>query len=480
MSALVELLAVSSILVAGAFILWGCGARGYGVLPWGFAAGVSLTVFVGFLQAATPLPGSPILTIAVVVAGPAWWWTVRLRQGMATPLPVAGTIGVAVATMGIVAFHRILVTYAYHVDTMEYLSVSALLADNHYSDAVTSDEIDKRLLAVSVLHAPARLTGDYYLASITPLIAMATLGIMVWLVVIQAAPIVGRWRAWSLAILGALALVTMNRFMFHAVYLNGHLLTAFGVLVTAGAAWLLVSRSEALGSAPLALAVAGAALLVFTRAEGPFLAAAALLPLAASRRVDRSTAAVAVGGFGLTMTAWYSFATVVKLGLGVSVGPSLVMVGAGAAFVVLALVVWRTTASTWMRYLPAAYEMGMVGVLLGLTVRDPGLLARSVWAAYVLGFSWVGTWGVVLVPLLALVAVAAFAGFGGPWTALRAPVTMFLPVAFVLAYARGSSYRLSDADSLNRMFIEVAPLAITYVLVVSIGSRDHRETTVSL
>ena len=241
--ALVELAAVASMLVGGMFLLWSFGAKGWGVAPWGLATGAFLTIAVGFAQAATPLSGSPIVTMSVVVLGPvAWWWREMVR-GRATPVAwvVSGTASAFVA--GSVAFHRALHTFAYHVDSMEYLGVGALLVHNNYAAAVIPDQMDKRFLAVPLLHAPAHLASEYYLASVTPLLACAVVGIVGWLVLTRARTIVGDRGAWWLAALGMVALATMNRFDFHAIYLNGHLFTALGLLAAGGSCWLVASGS---------------------------------------------------------------------------------------------------------------------------------------------------------------------------------------------------------------------------------------------
>ena len=77
-----------------------------------------------------------------------------------------------------------------------------------------------------------------------------------------------------------------------------------------------------------------------------------------------------------------------------------------------------------------------------------------------------GRWGASLVILGALVVVA-LAVSRGKTAALRFPVTTFAPVALLLAYLRDEgAYRVGQYDSLNRMFIQVVPLAVLYVVAV--------------
>jgi membrane protein implicated in regulation of membrane protease activity len=43
-------------------------------------------------------------------------------------------------------------------------------------------------------------------------------------------------------------------------------------------------------------------------------------------------------------------------------------------------------------------------------------------------------------------------------------VTTFLPLVFLLAFLRDGAYRVGATDSLNRMWIQIIPLAVLYVM----------------
>ena len=471
--ALVELAAVASMLVGGMFLLWSFGAKGWGVAPWGFATGAFLTIAVGFVQAATPLTGSPIVTMSVVAFGPVAWWWREMARGRATPVSwvVSGTASAVVG--GSVALHRGLHTFAYHVDSMEYLGVGALLVHNNYAAAVIPDQMDKRFLAVPLLHASAHLAGEYYLASVTPLLACAVVGIVGWLVLTRARPIVGDRGAWWLAALGMVALATMNRFDFHAIYLNGHLFTALGVLAAAGSCWLVASGSSSLGRAPAAVAVLAIIALVLTRAEGTFLALAAVLPVVATSSVGRRVRALLLGTVGLSTALWYGFTAAIKISRDYPLGPSGPMLVAGLAMVAAAVVVANGRwAGTWRRS-PFFYEGGIAAIVLLLAYVKPSILTISIDALYNNAYGWFSSWGAAFEIVTMLVIAAVFVSRGQGLGSIRAPVTIFLPLAMFLAYARGSGYRTADADSLNRMLVEVVPLAIVYVLMSAVENRSE-------
>jgi hypothetical protein len=472
----VELVASFSMLIGGMLLLWSVGAKGWGVAPWGFAAGTFVTVGVGFVQVATPLSGSPLLTMCVVVLAPLAAWVVARRQGRATrvpPLLTSVSLGVTAAT---VAVHHLLHTFAFHVDSLEYLGLSRLLVDNRYALAAIPDQIDKRYVAVSVLHAPAQSTGDYALLGITPLIAIAVMAIVAWMVYFGVHPYLGRRGALVVASIGVAALVTMNRFDFHAVYINGHLFLGLALLVTAGASWLLATGSEALGRAPAVIIALGVIALVLTRAEGVFLALAAIAPVIAASSIARATRAILLGTLGVSTTAWFAFASGIKGSRGYPMGTSGVMVAVGIAICVAAAVVAIGRLALLESKVPIAYEMGMLGIMLGMACVEPRILVGSLHATYYNAFGWRSVWGFCLTLLLVLMPIAMYAARGARLSALRMPLTMFFPIAVLLAYGRGSPYRVAAADSLNRMLIEVVPLTVAFVLIAAASPQTNERT----
>ncbi|MBN2177395.1 MAG: hypothetical protein JW722_07040 [Demequinaceae bacterium] len=470
---IVELAAIASMLVGGACLMASLGMKGWGLALWGFAVGVFLTIAVGFVQVATPLPGSPLLTMAVVGGGPLAWWGWKRRSSPVFSIPIVGSAVVTVLATVIVTVNRGLNTYTYHSDSLEYLGLGALLADDHYTEAVTGSELDKRLVGVSLLHAPARLAGEYYLAGVTPLIATAVLGIVAWIVSTRAIPVMGRGGAAAVASLGVLALASMNRFVFHAVYLNGHLLTALGVLALAGACWMMMTGSTALGRAPGVVAGLAAVALVLTRPEGPFLALAAIVPVVASGKGPGRAAALLVGTLGAGMAAWYGFAATAKALRGLPQGFSPMMALAGLLLGVAAFAVSHEWGRILTSRLVIVYEVGLLVVLAAFILRDSAIFTDSVRAIYANDFGPYSWWGSAVGVLAFLVVLSVVSGQGRGLAAFRLPVTTFIPLGLILAYARGTAFRPFDADSFNRMLIEIVPLAVAYVLMTAMGSRTR-------
>ena len=99
-------------------------------------------------------------------------------------------------------------------------------------------------------------------------------------------------------------------------------------------------------------------------------------------------------------------------------------------------------------------------------VWEPDVLLKSLYATIQNGLYGTGRWGYSLVILALLVLICAVAVRGGELIFLRFPVIGFVPLEFLLAYFREIPYRASPADSLNRMWIHIGPLAILFVVAV--------------
>jgi len=109
--------------------------------------------------------------------------------------------------------------------------------------------------------------------------------------------------------------------------------------------------------------------------------------------------------------------------------------------------------------------------LLVAASREPRTLVASVYHTGRNLIAGEGRWGLSLV-LLGIMAFAALLLFRAPHQIfLRFPLTTFVPLALLLAYLRSGPYRSGYADSLNRMWMHVVPLAVLYVLVAAAHGR---------
>jgi hypothetical protein len=462
---IVELLSVAAIFVGGCLLVRTAGLRGWGVLPFGLVAGVFLMCAVGLVQVTTALPTSPLLTLILTCGLPLAWWLVRLGQGHDVRIPVVYAVVTLATLAGTVVVFRAANLVKWHIDSFTYLTGGALLADGTHHIGVSPTHLTKRLIGLPVIHAPAQLAGETYLRSITPLLAAATLGILVWLFQRGLRDRLDRTMLLGFAGLAVLVLLTNNRFVFSAFYINGHLLTGIELLVIAGCGWLLLSRDHPALRLLQLLAIPA---LVVTRPEGSVLAVLALLPTLLAAQVRMRHRVLACVTLAAATLLWNAYMVWVFADRGEEISRAIygdLAVGV-AALVAIAALPWvdrlrRPAVLLWTA------ELGLWLVLAGFAARRPEILDESVRATVRNVVYPSSIWGSSLVVLGLLVLVAIAVGGADRLTAaLRFPVTTFLPFAFLLAYLREEgAYRVGATDSLNRMFMHIVPLAVLYVVV---------------
>lgn len=461
---IVELVSVVAVFAGGCLTVRLAGLAGWPILPLGLVAGVCLQLTIGLVQVVTPLPTTPALTLALTAGGPAGWWLVRWRHGHEVTLPVRYAVLSLVTLAAVVAAVRPANLVKWHIDSLKYVMTGALLADGTYYRAEPTNDVVTRLIGLPLLHAPARLAGEDYLRSIMLLLAVATVAMLVWFFRQGAREHLDDRQLPLFAGLGALLLVTGNRFVSSAFYVNGHLLVALLLLTIAGCGWLLASGK---GEPALRLSqVLAIPALVVTRPEGAVLAGLALLPTLVSARVPVRHRAAALAVLGATIVVWQGFVVWLHAHRGVEPPLSVAgMLGLGGLVLASAGLVWRRGVPERIRWLVVA-ETGLWLALATFTVREPDVLVDSLRATIQNVVFGTGRWGATLVVLAGLVAGALlFTRFPGQ-ASLRFPVTTFLPLGFLLAFLREEgAYRANYTDSLSRMFMHVVPLAVLYVTV---------------
>lgn len=473
---IVELIAVFAILGGGSALVRLLGLRGWGVPVVGFTVGLALYIAVGTVQAMTPLSSSPVWTMALTGALPILIWTVARLKGRDVSVAVLPALTVSAGVVAVVLAFRSFNLLNWSYDSFRYVASGLLLTGDHF-DSASTGLVPKRLLSVPLIHAPADLDGEFYLRSITPLIALAVLGMIAWIAWTGLKRTVDRQTLWVAIAVGLLLVVSVNRFTFHAFYLNGHLLFALLLLALAGASWLLaVDAPVDTRVLHVVIALAIPALIV-TRAEAAMVIGPALLPLLLDERISLRTRSLFLAVLGSSVFAWQAFVITAYLRDGLSVplsayGPILIGV---AALGVIPLLRWKLLTTQHVRVLWIA-EGALWAMLLVLFLRHSQLLIDSAKATAVNVGSGVGGWGVSLM-VLAVLAVAAIAFLAVPGQArLRFAITTFLPLVFLFAYFRDKAYRIGDGDSLNRMWIEILPIVVLY-LVIAVSAGRRRATT---
>lgn len=461
-----ELLSVLSILLGGCLLLRAGGIRGWGLIPLGFIAGTAAFVTIGLLQVVTVLPTTPVLTLVLVVVLPAMWWLYRHVQGHDVFVAPGQAVHTVLTVVLLVIVLRGANLVSWHVDSFRYVMTGALLADGNYRELVSENLLTKRLLSVPILHTPATLADEYYLRSLVPLLALAIMGALAWLYWNGVRDRVGPVTLIGIGALGVALLVTNNRFVFHAFYINGHLFFAALLLAIVGCAWLLATNRTLPEPGLLTLLLVSIPALVVTRPEASIVAGVALLPFVVSARIAVAHRIAALAVLGGSVALWHGLIVVIQLTGGSSL-PFSAVGGLTLGVVILLLIpvmLWRTLPRFGGLILVTA-EMLLWLALIALAVRDPANLRTSLRATAENVLLGAGSWGLSLVALAVLGAGVFVLLKAQEQIFLRYPLTTFVPLAFLFAYLRDSPYRVGDGDSLNRMLIQVVPLATLYVIV---------------
>jgi hypothetical protein len=459
---------------AGAAILpqaWSARRRVAAAVP----VGLALVSTVELVLLATGLPiAYPVvaLLVAVVLAATV---AVRTRSLHSTDARwaamLAGTIVVVVAITAAVPIVNVT------ADSFRYATVAGLLTMGGSAAGGSGFLFLSRSLALGTVHGLADPAVGY-LRAVGPIVAISTVvlvGDMVRAGVQSLHPSVAR-----LAEVGAvLALATNHWFLFHALYLNGHLLFA---------AWLLLIMMVTLdvvrdpdGEHRLALCATSvlAVALTVLRPEGALVVGLALAPVALDRAVPRRWRATLLAVTGIGVVLWH---TAVLLPLFGDDTRSLVellgMSALGVALLgapVLLPVLDRFRGRRPLVWLHAA----LWGVVLLGAVRSPGIM-RSSTIATIRNVTSDGLWGVSFWMLAGLIAAVLLTRQVPDQRVWVFPLVTFLPLSLVLGFVRGGGYRIGAGDSLNRMLVHVLPLAVVTVGLAAGGRAVERRRGTSL
>lgn len=463
-----EILTLWAYALGGALVAYLLGMRSWRAYPFGLIVGLGLAMLVTLVQVAAHLPTTPWVPISVVGGGSvACWALARLRGSVPAPA-VRWVLPAMLAIPAFIAIVRATRQVTWHVDSLVYLKVAALLAHNHYQESTDDYLLTKRLIGVATLHAPASISGDWYLPTITPLIALATLAIVSAVAYSAAAPNFTRLQALGTAGLAIGCLLASSRFWYHALYLNGHLLAGVAALAAAVAAWHLWNDPQQSRAAWLAVIAMAMAVMVLTRPEGFLFGVLVIVPMILYPGVPVAAGRIALLSLGATSLVWHGYVVATIVSTAGEVGMEVV----GGIGVGVMACVFAAFPRLWPpRDVKAlgAIEASAWVVLAGLAILNAKILSESLRSGYrniVLGK---GGWGLGFTAIaLAVVAVAILYRAAGS-ALLRFAVTMFVPFVLTLAVLRGHAYRIGEGDSLNRMAIQVVPLALAFIAVV-IGS----------
>ena len=201
----------------------------------------------------------------------------------------------------------------------------------------------------------------------------------------------------------------------------------------------------------------------------------AILPLIVDPNFSRRQKSILMATLGCSIIIWQGFVAAVYRAEGTAVPFSaiaLLIVGI-AVLGAIPVVRWKLFARRGSLLLNCA-EGALWLALVVLFVREPAVLIESLSATVQNVVRGEGSWGGSLVVILSVTTVAVALVVVPGQSRVRFALTTFLPFVFLLPYFRGSSYRVGDGDSLNRMWFQIIPIAIFYLIVaVGIGTSRY-------
>jgi hypothetical protein len=466
-----ELIFVLSILFVGCALILITGLKGWPLLGVGFAAGIAVYIIVGTIQVITALPTTPVLTTGInftVLVACCICYYISGRNISIKSIPAF--IYLFIFIVASVLLSKVL---SVTPDSFEYIAIGSLIESGNFSEA-SSSLLLTRLIAIPLIHAPANLIGNFYLRSITPLLAFSTLICLGWLSYEGFKNFSNDLRiSYLFSSVAVFLLLTNNRFVFNAFYINGHMLTALYVLLLIGCGWLMIRNADVPVQTLMTLIILSIPVLIVSRPEASLFVTISLIPILISQQVSWVKRALILVVLGISILAWYGFLWIKFSGEGEAVPLSVIaMSGLGlAALMTTPILSWRRI-DRLLRYSTVASESGLWLVLLVLAYRNPLPLRISISATIENVILDAGGWGVSLV-LIGFIGIAVLIVTKLPdRLILRFPLTTFIPLSFILAYLREGAYRVGHGDSLNRMFLHILPLAVLFI-VLSAASQ-HR------
>ena len=467
---IVEATVVLVWIVAGALLLARTGFRGWSFAALSMVVGCSLYLVLGAVQLMVGLPSPPVLTLlaTLTVAGLGYLAPSERPRAALRPGPA---LAVVVVTVGLVGLFREARLVRYHWDSVQYLTSAGLIAEGA-PDRISNYLFEARTLAVPLLHAPAGLNDELYLRSVTPILALATLAILGWLVREGLGRDVHPREGIAFAIASVLLVASIQRFQFNAFYVNGHLLTALLVMLIAGTGWLSLREAE---TPPAALAMVqflAAPVLVISRPEGSLMLALLVLPQIVQASLPRWQRAGLSAVSGLAIAVWHGFLLMQFLQRDEQEAWLYLMIVFGLAIAscaALLIVIERIP-----RIAILGSESALWLVLVVLAVREPSILVDSIIATARNALLNEAYWGASLAILGILALGLLVATKSASAEVLRYPLTTFVPLVMLLAYVRGGPYRVNPADSLTRMLLHIVPLAVLYLASGAVAAWRQR------
>lgn len=461
----VELFTIFSILIGGCLLVRTGGINNWALPALGFILGIAFMIILGNVQVITKQPTSPLATLSLNMLIPMGLWAWYFRNGIAASFRILPAFlflsGAAIAVSILHTSSLLNLT----PDSYRYAQIGSLFESDKIAFAQPYLLLN-RMLAVPLMHAPANLTGNFYLSSITPLLALATVASLTWFCQKGLKDKkFNHWISFALPPVAALLLVTNQFFVYNAFYVNGHMLYAAFLLLICGSSWLYARNADVSKNALNLILFFSIPALVLTRPEAALHASLALMPVLASNKFHLRQRAFLLAALSFSIFIWNGFLLLKFLFADQS--PPLAVTGMlcfGAALFIAVPFLFSSLFDRISGHILPLTEIALWVLLLVATMIDPEMFSISVFATIENIIMGKGLWGYSLIILGFLFIGVLVLSKSSDQIFLRFPVTTFIPLGLLLAFLRDTPYRIGAFDSLNRMFLHILPIAILFIV----------------
>lgn len=480
----IELLSIFSILAGGSLLVSIGGIRGWGVPALGFIVGMAFMVILGSAQVLAKVSTNPLSTLPLTFLIPMglWIWH-NQKKRIEVPFRIIPTaLFLGSTTLAAFGFYAVKLLNLMP-DSYQYVQIGSLLESGNI-DSAQPGLLLTRLLAVPLMHAPANLANEFFLRSITPLLAVSTVASLAWFcrIGLQLKQF-NHWTIITLSAAAALLLLTNQFFVYNAFYVNGHLFYAALLLLIAGSAWLYALDADVPKSALRLIILFAIPALIVTRPEASLHLFIILLPVFVTTKFSPRHKALILAGLSLSITIWNGFLFLKFLYAGQSAPiavSAMLCIGIGS-IAAIPLFFLRYFDKISPRILSSAEIALWMGLLIAALI-NPEMFFESITATTKNIIMGAGLWGYSLIILGVLFLGTLILSKAPERIILRFPVTTFIPFGLLLAFLRESPYRIGPFDSFNRMFLHIVPLAILFIvssaMTVKWGLNHHKSAAI--
>lgn len=436
-------------------------ARMWLSIPVGMAlylfASLGLIVTTGTLDPTLALVIVALLGLCCLVLSLA-----RTSFHVADLIWLASSVGIAVGT--------VLLARSFHLTRLSPDSIRYLLAA---TDLVKPDAIAEmnradlliRQIGLPSLQAMAEFVGRRYLASLAPLFGVSFVGLFVWFAATITSGTDAKRRRW-LILSATLFLLSSNRLVYDAFYINTHIQMASYLLIAVIGFWLAVSRDLTGWALPAGL---GLGAMVLLRPEAPLVVAVVLVTVAASR-ATWPVRIMAVVPVTLVTAVWYGIVLRQNARGGAMIsltapvfGSTIAVAGSVAAVLLCGMKRLRPIA----RYVDIVGLIGIAALLVLFASGTPQVLVDSV-VNTIRNITYDGLWLLTWCAALALLVVAFLVHRVEDSRLWTVPIASFGLLFLLLPLLREGAYRVGSGDSGNRMLAHILGVAVAFLVLAAL------------